>query len=398
MRIKRKPNLQLRKIVLEETNDGRDVVRFLKNVIVHIQDGPQTFGIRPQDFARTHKIAAARILARLGLEDGKRYLRRNYVPTPFRRTHPEDEDGPKRDAAAATSDLYRLVKKETKDGADIILYFVRIIKGLHPEYKPHLRMAAAKELIRHIEFDYEEPTTPTPEPTQSQLASTDATTPTTDAAPIREESTQESAEHEIRAESTPEPATSSEPNSEASTPEPATSPEPNPNPQPTNPVNPTNPINPDSDSDEITEPHISFRDFQRQMHIEDGSVHYRDYAAQYARKEDESIYQSIIRRASKHRNIQEAKRVAEELIGDFDVFMEERDPNYKPEEVPNQLIVNSLTRVMEDHEPLAFDPADYYELDRDYFYYCLCGYCEECDEVNHYFRFMSELAEEYEDP
>ena len=114
------------------------------------------FGLSPKEYARTHKIAAARILARLGLEDGKRYLRRNYVQTPFKRVHPEDEDLPKRDMAASTSELYRLVKKETNDGRDIIIRFVGIMKGYYPEYKPHLRMAAAKELIRQIEFDYDD--------------------------------------------------------------------------------------------------------------------------------------------------------------------------------------------------------------------------------------------------
>ena len=162
-----KPNPQLRKIVLEETNDGRDVVRYLKSTFMQIEDGVSLFGLRHKDYARPHKIAAARILARIGLEEGKRYLRRTYVRTPFRRVHPEDEDGPKREMAASTSELYRLVKKETNDGRDIIIRFVGIMKGYHPEYKPHLRMAAAKELIRQIEFDYEESTIPTPEPTES---------------------------------------------------------------------------------------------------------------------------------------------------------------------------------------------------------------------------------------
>ena len=160
-----RPNPQLKQIVLEETNDGRDVVRFLKSTFMNIEDAPQLFGLRHKDYARTHKIAAARILARLGLEDGKRYLRRNYVQTPFKRVHPEDEDLPKRDMAASTSELYRLVRKETNDGRDIIIRFVGIMKGYYPEYKPHLRMAAAKELIRQIEFDYDD------EPARTEPAS-----------------------------------------------------------------------------------------------------------------------------------------------------------------------------------------------------------------------------------
>ena len=65
--------------------------------------------------------------------------------------------------AASTADLYRLVRKKTNDGADIMLNFIEIMKGYHPEFKPHLRMAAAKELVRQIEYDYEEePTAPEP--------------------------------------------------------------------------------------------------------------------------------------------------------------------------------------------------------------------------------------------
>ena len=76
--------------------------------------------------------------------------------------------------AASTSELYRLVRKETNDGRDIIVRFVEIMKGYHPEYKPHLRMAAARELIRQIEFDYDDepisPTTPThTEPTSDPV-------------------------------------------------------------------------------------------------------------------------------------------------------------------------------------------------------------------------------------
>ena len=152
----RKPNAQLKTIVLEETNGGRDIVRYLKSVFMEVEEAPRLFGLIHDDYARTHKIAAARILARLGLEEGKRYLRRNYVQTPFKRVHPEDEDGLKKDMAASAADLYRLVKRETNDGRDIMIYFVGIMKGYHKGYKPHLRLAAAKELVRQIEFQYDE--------------------------------------------------------------------------------------------------------------------------------------------------------------------------------------------------------------------------------------------------
>ena len=361
-RLTRKPNLQLRKIVLEETNDGRDIIRFLKNVILHIEDGPQTFGIRPQDFARNHKIDAARILARLGLEEGKRYLRRTYVPTPFRRIHPEEEDGPKRDTTKATADLYRLVRKKTNDGADIMLNFIQIMKGYHPEFKPHLRMAAAKELVRQIEFDYEEE--PAPEPTRTQ----------------------------------PEPATPSESNS---------------NPEPTNPVNPAsdkitanhqnhtnhssdnqpnpehpiNPVNPASNHspDEIIP-----------EWIQDFASPYTQYAIRNCADEAESIYHSIIRRSADQPDPDSARRKATGLIGEFNQFMAERDPEYEPITVPGDLLAKSLTQRMEAPESYFFDPADFFDLDRDDFYYCRCGGCEECDELDYFFEFMRELQEDYD--
>ena len=243
--------------------------------------------------------------------------------------------------------------------------YVEIMKGCHPEYKPHLRMAAAKELIRQIEFDYED------EPSEAATATVA---------------------------STPEPATSSESNSDS---------------QPTNPVHPTHPVNADSDkkrnpaSDKITVHHPnqtnhssdkpSLTDIQSKMHIEDGSVYYRDYAAQHAR-ESESIYQSIIRRASGGYNLNEAQGKAQDLIAEFDDFMAERDPNYQPIAVPDNLITKSLTDRMRDHENWLYDPADFFDLDQDYFYYCMCLTCEACDELHYFFQFMRELEEEYEDP
>ena len=379
----RRPNPQLRKIVLEETNDGRDVVRYLKSTFMDIEGAPQLYGLRHKDYARTHKIAAARILTRLGLEEGKRYLRRNYVRTPFRRVHPEEEDGPKREMAASTSELYRLVKKETNDGRDIIIRFVEIMKGYHKEYKPHLRMAAAKELIRQIEFDYDDEPTP-PAPTH------------TDSAPSTE------------------PVGASLVGAHA--PSEADTRQPNPV-YPSHPVNPRrgSPLgNPDSDkkpnspSDKITDHQdnqtnhssdktVSLADIQRKMHIEDGSVHYRDYAEHHA-KEGESIYHSIIRRASDEHDPQDQRRAAYKLIAHFNWYMSECDPDYQPISIPDGLITKSLEQRRDTSRTDVFDPADYYDLDQDYFYYCMCLTCEACDELDYFFKFMRELEEEYEDP
>ena len=52
---------------------------------------------------------------------------------------------------------------------------------------------------------------------------------------------------------------------------------------------------------------------------------------------------------------------------------------------------------MEAPETYLFDPADYYDLDRDDFYYCLCEDCDECDEVEFLMETMRELEEETDD-
>ncbi|MXX54075.1 MAG: hypothetical protein F4Z35_09235, partial [Dehalococcoidia bacterium] len=66
MKLTRKPNPQLKKIVLEETSDGRDVIRYLKSTFMEVEGAPRLFGLSPKEYARSHKIAAARILARIG--------------------------------------------------------------------------------------------------------------------------------------------------------------------------------------------------------------------------------------------------------------------------------------------------------------------------------------------
>ena len=69
---------------------------------------------------------------------------------------------------------------------------------------------------------------------------------------------------------------------------------------PANQANPVHPVNPDSDNNTADNPilnpefvvenlEVSLARIQRRMHIEDGSVHYRDYAGRHA-KESESIY------------------------------------------------------------------------------------------------------------
>ena len=129
---------------------------------------------------------------------------------------------------------------------------------------------------------------------------------------------------------------------------------------------------------------------------------YRAYANLYCASEGESIYRSIVRRASDSPTLGNAKYKAGELIQDFNRFAKDCDPEHQPVSVPDDLLAKSLTQLRETPETYVFDPDDYYELELDEFYYCLCRYCEECDELDYYFESMRELEEDtdplYEDP
>ena len=354
---------------------------------MNVEDAPSLFGLSPKEYARSHKIAAARILARLGLEDGKRYLRRNYVQTPFKRVHPENEDLPKRDVAASTAQLYRLVKKETNDGRDIIIRFVGIMKGYYPEYKPHLRMAAARELIRQIEFDYDDEPAGT-EPVGASLVGAHNPQPSTsdksDPNPIpNSELTIENSDSVST--NQPDPENPIHPVNPDSDKEPDTA--------QTHPEYPAYPVNPDSDDNTATGNPIDNSELTIENSDEKPRPHH-EYASEHCAPEEESIYRSIIRRAAGQPDLDSAKVEAEKLIEEFNRFAEERNPAHRVVAVPDDLLSRSLTQRMEAPETYIFDPGEYYDLDRDDFYFCLCRGCDECDELEFYIEFIEELEEE----
>ena len=384
-RITRKPNAQLRKIVLEETNDGRDVVRYLKSVIVDIEGAPQLYGLRAKDYARSHKIAAARILARLGLEEGKRYLRRNYVQTPFKKSPPRRRRRPQE--RHGRLHLRAVPSCQERDQ--------RRQRNHHP-------------LRRHNEGLLPRVQAP-PAHGRGQR------THPPDRIRLRRRTYFASARpHQS---TTPEPKSVSA--SESSNPS-----ESNSDSRPTNPVYPTHPVNPDSDKELDTNqsnpehpdspvnpasdnPEITAHQPNHTNHSSDRRPKlitnpYRAYANLYCASEGESIYRSIVRRASDSANLGNAKYKAGELIADFNRFAKDCDPKHQPVSVPDDLLAKSLVQLREAPETYVFDPDDYYDLELDEFYYCLCRYCEECDELDYYFETMRELEEDtdypYEDP
>ena len=121
---------------------------------------------------------------------------------------------------------------------------------------------------------------------------------------------------------------------------------------------------------------------------------YRAYADLHCASDGESIYRSIVRRASDSPTLGNAKYKAGELIADFNRFARDCDPEHQPVSVPDDLLAKSLTQRMEAPETYIFDPGEYYDLDRDDFYFCLCRGCDECDELEFYIEFIEELEEE----
>ena len=145
-----------------------------------------------------------------------------------------------------------------------------------------------------------------------------------------------------------------------------------------NPENPVHPVNPDSDKKQDIPP--------RPHH---------EYAREHCAPEEESICRSIIRRAADRPDLDSAKREAQRLVEEFNSYAVNRKPEHRAVIVPDDILARSLSQRMEAPETYIFDPADYYHLDRDDFYYCLCRGCDECDELE---CFIEDLKEEYEDP
>ena len=124
----------LRDIVRHETDDGRLIVRFFVS----------TMQGQLQDAKPSHRIAAARQLVKLGFTEAQDFIDEN-APVPKRRRPTEQSSSADRKLA---SDLAKIVRQETDDGRVAIRFLVDVMQGSLPGFKPHHRLAAARELLR----------------------------------------------------------------------------------------------------------------------------------------------------------------------------------------------------------------------------------------------------------
>ena len=137
----------IQEIVRQETDDGRLIVRFF----VSAMQG------QLQDAKPSHRIAAARQLVKLGFTEAQDFVDEN-APDPKRRRRAQHSPPADRKLA---SGLAKIVRQETDDGRVAVRFLVDVMQGGLPGFKPHHRLAAARELLRRG-FDDTEPDDPDP--------------------------------------------------------------------------------------------------------------------------------------------------------------------------------------------------------------------------------------------
>ena len=132
-------------IVREETDDGRLIVRFLIDVMQGLLEHSKP----------CHRLDAARQLLNLGFHPAQTFIDAN---TPVSPTHKNLRALGV--LGVETTPLHRelaaLIREETDNGRTTVRFLVDVMQGNLPDFKPHHRLSAAKELLRRG-FD-----TPTP--------------------------------------------------------------------------------------------------------------------------------------------------------------------------------------------------------------------------------------------
>ena len=141
------PQQRLAQIVAEETDGGRTVVRFF----VQVADGE----LDHQGFKPNHRMDAARELVKVGLTEFEDYIRANHAVT-LRRAPRARRETPDPEMEQARQELAQYARELTDGGRTVIRLYADVMNGLLDDegFKPHHRIAAARELLKRG-FDYE---------------------------------------------------------------------------------------------------------------------------------------------------------------------------------------------------------------------------------------------------
>ena len=133
-------------IVREETDDGRLIVRFLIDVMQGNLEHSKP----------CHQLDAARQLSNLGFHPAQSFIDENTSASPTRKN-----SAPSALSAIKPSPLHQelaaLIREETDNGRTTVRFLVDVMQGTIPDFKPHHRLSAAKELLRR---GFDNPTPP----------------------------------------------------------------------------------------------------------------------------------------------------------------------------------------------------------------------------------------------
>ncbi len=137
------PQEQLARIVREETDGGRSIVRFFRQVV----EGE----LQHEGFQPNHRMDSAKELVKIGLTEFQDYIDANATPTKRRKTGRPSTDlneiSP--EILQAREELAQYARELTQDGRTVIEMYSEVMEGLRndEDFKPHHRIAAGKELL-----------------------------------------------------------------------------------------------------------------------------------------------------------------------------------------------------------------------------------------------------------
>ncbi len=140
------PAPSLADIVREETDDGRLIVRFLIDVMQGLLENSKP----------CHRLDAARQLLALGFHPAQSFIDENTSGSP---THKNLRAlgvlGV--ETAPLHQELAALIREETDNGRTTVRFLIDVMQGTIPDFKPHHRLSASKELLRR---GFDTPSTP----------------------------------------------------------------------------------------------------------------------------------------------------------------------------------------------------------------------------------------------
>ena len=141
------PQQRLAQIVAEETDGGRRVVRFF----VKVAEGE----LDREGFKPNHRMDAAKELVKVGLTEFDDYIRAGQSAA-TRRAPRTRRPAPDPETEQARQELADYARELTDDGRTVIRLYADVVDGLRADegFKPHHRIAAARELLKRG-FDYE---------------------------------------------------------------------------------------------------------------------------------------------------------------------------------------------------------------------------------------------------